>query len=111
MSDRNEKGIHFLSHRPIIKETSETTEIRPVFNAFGHTRNFPSLNDCLTKGPNLIEIIPRILNRFWKYRIGISSDIKKSFFKTTEKDRDFLRFFWLDIEQNLKIYRHFPAVF
>lgn len=112
MSERKER-VHFLPHRPVIKESSETTKIRPVFNASAHSRNSPSLNDCLAKGPNLIEIIPSILNRFRKYRIGISSDIEKAFcqIKIAEKDRDFLRFLWFDSQNNLKIYRHNRVVF
>lgn len=74
-----------------------------------NARNSSSLNDCLRKRPNLIEIIPHILNRFWKCHIGISSDIEKAFLQIEikEKDCDFLRFFfWLDLERNLKIYRY-----
>ncbi|GFS74816.1 DUF1758 domain-containing protein [Trichonephila clavipes] len=56
-------GAHYLPHKPVIKEGS-TTSIRPVFNASSLVLGSPSLNDCLSTGPNLIEIIPTILNRF-----------------------------------------------
>nr|XP_015927237.2 uncharacterized protein LOC107454528 [Parasteatoda tepidariorum] len=97
VNDNKISGTHYLPHRPVFKENSETKKIRPVFNASAHTSNKPSLNDCLTKGPNLIEIIPSIVNRFRKYRIGISSDIEKAFLQINvrENDRDFLRFFVL----------------
>ncbi|GFW22676.1 DUF1758 domain-containing protein [Trichonephila clavipes] len=89
-------GAHYLPHRPVIKAGS-TTRTRPVFNASSHVLGSPSLDDCLSTGPNLIEIIPTILNRFrWNY-IGVTSDIEKAFLQVSisEKDRDYLRFFWL----------------
>lgn len=113
INDEKKEGVHFLTHRPVIKESSETTKIRPVFNASLRTKDSPSLNDCLAKGPNLIEIVPSILNRFRKYKVGLSSDIEKAFcqIKIVEKDCDFLRFLWFDSEKNLKIYRHNRVVF
>ncbi|GFQ98486.1 integrase catalytic domain-containing protein [Trichonephila clavata] len=57
-----EKG-HFLPHRPVFKENS-TTRIRPVFDASAKERNSGSLNDCIEKGPNYLELILSILNRF-----------------------------------------------
>ena len=69
---------HFLPHRPVFKENS-TTAIRPVFDASTRAKDAPSLNMCLEKGPNLIELIPNILIRFREFRIGITADIKKAF--------------------------------
>lgn len=69
---------HYLPHRPVIKPNS-TTEIRPVFDASAHGVGFPSLNQCLERGPNLIELVPSTLNRFREYEIGVVSDIKKHF--------------------------------
>ncbi|GFW08695.1 integrase catalytic domain-containing protein [Trichonephila clavipes] len=51
-----------------------------------------------TDGPNLIEQIPDILDRFRRYPIGLSADIEKAFLQLgiTPKHRDFLRFFYPD---------------
>lgn len=107
-------AIHYLPHRAVVKENS-TTSIRPVFNASFHLHGFPSLNDCLSTGPNLIETIPSILNRFRKNYVGITSDIEKAFLQIAirEKDRDFLRFMWFSGEnrEQVKIYRHRRVVF
>ncbi|GFY32521.1 integrase catalytic domain-containing protein [Trichonephila clavipes] len=62
VNDDKENFVHYLPHRPVIKENS-TSKIRPVFDASARTKGSPSLNDCLEKGPNFIEVIPTILNR------------------------------------------------
>jgi len=113
VNEGNESEVHYLPHHPVFKENSETTKIRPVFNASAKSANSPSLNDCLTKGPNLIEIIPSVLNRFRKYQVAVSSDIEKAFLQigVREQDRDYLRFLVCDAENNLTIYRHKRVVF
>ncbi|GFV72637.1 integrase catalytic domain-containing protein [Trichonephila clavipes] len=86
---------HYLPHRPVIKLDSATTKIRPVFDASAREKGKPSLNDCLYKGVNLIELIPDILDRFRIYPVGIVADIEKAFLmlSVAPKDRDYLRFF------------------
>ncbi|GBM14500.1 hypothetical protein AVEN_145157-1 [Araneus ventricosus] len=69
---------HYLPHHHVVKENS-TTRIRPVFDALAKQKGSPSLNDCLEKGLNLIELIPSILHRFRMNRIGVSADIRKAF--------------------------------
>ncbi|GFY35954.1 integrase catalytic domain-containing protein [Trichonephila clavipes] len=71
-----ETNVYYLPHRAVFK-ISETTKIRPVFDATAREGNNPSLNDCLLKGSNLIELIPDILDRFRMYPIGLSADIEK----------------------------------
>ncbi|GFX42344.1 uncharacterized protein TNCV_110641 [Trichonephila clavipes] len=90
VNDDKENFVHYLPHRPVIKENS-TSKIRPVFDASARTKGSPSLNDCLEKGPNFIEVIPTILNRFRKYKIGVISDIEKAFLQIGVREQD--RFF------------------
>ncbi|GFW83596.1 integrase catalytic domain-containing protein [Trichonephila clavipes] len=103
---------HYLPHRPVIKLDSATTKIRPVFDASAREKGKPSLNDCLYKGVNLIELIPDILNRFRIYPVRIVADIEKAFLMLSNapKDRDYLRFFSPCIEKQL-VYRHCRVVF
>ncbi|GFY76726.1 integrase catalytic domain-containing protein [Trichonephila inaurata madagascariensis] len=114
VNDNKENFVHYLPHLHVIKENS-TNKIRPVFDASARTKGSPSLNDCLEKGPNFIEVIPTILNHFRKYKIGVISDIEKAFLQigVREQDRDFLRFMWYDRENrdHIKIYRHHRVVF
>ncbi|GBM58672.1 hypothetical protein AVEN_251935-1 [Araneus ventricosus] len=71
------RECHYLSHRPVIKLDSQTTKLRPVFDASASQKGNPSLNECLFKGINLIELISDILDRFRMYPIGISGDIEQ----------------------------------
>ncbi|GFY19464.1 integrase catalytic domain-containing protein [Trichonephila clavipes] len=86
---------HYLPHRPVIKLNSQTTKVRPVFDASASQRGKLSLNECLHKGINLLEKIPDILDRFRMFPIGISTDIEKAFLmlSVAPKDRDFLDIF------------------
>ncbi|GFV04925.1 DUF1758 domain-containing protein [Trichonephila clavipes] len=66
---------NYLFHRPVIKLNSQTTTVQPVFDASASQRGKLSLNECLHKGNNLLEMIPDILDRFRTFPIGISADI------------------------------------
>ncbi|GBM97524.1 hypothetical protein AVEN_73475-1, partial [Araneus ventricosus] len=107
-------GIHYLPHRAVFKDNS-TTKVRPVFDGSAKARNSVSINECIEKGPNLIEMIPAILNRFRWGKIGVISDIKHSFLQIAlnESDRDVLRFMWWKDgdPQNTVTYRHCRVVF
>ncbi|XP_055931952.1 uncharacterized protein LOC129962236 [Argiope bruennichi] len=70
---------NYLPHRAVIKLSSSTTPIRPVFDASARLVNYPSLNQCLECGPNLIELIPNILLRFREGQLGVIADIRKAF--------------------------------
>ncbi|KAJ8973156.1 hypothetical protein NQ317_017929 [Molorchus minor] len=76
-------------------------------------KNHPSLNQCLDKGINLIELIPSILIRFRLHRIGVIADIRKAFLQISlkEEDRIFLRFLWYNQKQELKCFQHGRVVF
>ncbi|UYV64996.1 hypothetical protein LAZ67_3002688 [Cordylochernes scorpioides] len=107
---------HYLPHRPIYKVQSQTTPIRPVYDAScKSSKRSLSLNDCLETGPNLIELLPEILIRFREKKIGAIADIRKAFqtIGIDEKERDYLRFLWWDEQDPSKIrtLRHTRVVF
>ncbi|XP_055933001.1 uncharacterized protein LOC129963022 [Argiope bruennichi] len=110
----NDLVCTYLPHWAVIKENS-TTKIRPVFDASAKQKNELSLNSCLENGPNLVELIPSILNRFRLGAFGIIADIKKAFLQISisDKDREYLRFLWFENgdPDKLKIYRHKRVVF
>ncbi|XP_025997282.2 uncharacterized protein LOC113005669 [Solenopsis invicta] len=99
-----DKDAYYLPHRGVIKESS-TTKIRPVFDASAIGENLHSLNHCLETGPNLIELIPRILLRFRRRKVGVTADIRKAFLQisVSPDNRDVLRFLWWKKTQPDKI--------
>ena len=104
----------YLPHRPVYNPKSATTPIRPVFDASAKKKGCPSLNDCLEKGPNLIELVPDVLMRFRMKKCGVISDIKKAFLQISVRpqDREFLRFLWWEEgNETPTVYQHCRVVF
>ncbi|UYV82291.1 hypothetical protein LAZ67_21001623 [Cordylochernes scorpioides] len=73
----------YLPHRPVLK-VSHTTPIRPAFAASCKKKGLPSLNQCLEKGDNLIELIPDLLLRFRLGKYVIIADMRKAFLQIQE---------------------------
>jgi len=88
----------YMPHRPVVKESSSSTKVRPVFDASAKGRNGVSLNDCMETGPNLIPSLVDILVRFRRWPIALAADIQKAFLQISvkEEDRDVHRFLWED---------------
>ncbi|WP_253302409.1 DUF1759 domain-containing protein [Wolbachia endosymbiont of Psylliodes chrysocephala] len=109
------ENVHYLAHQAVIKESSNTTKIRPVFDGSAKDKNGNSLNDLLQKGPNLIELTIPLIIKFRIHKIGLTADITKAFLQISiiDKDRDYLRFLWWQnySERIIKIYRHCRVVF
>lgn len=76
-SNELENRAHYLPHKAVLKPNSLTTPVRPVFE-----KNSLYLNDCLEKGPNLLEITTSIVSRFRLRSIGVLSDIEKAFLQS-----------------------------
>ncbi|UYV81835.1 hypothetical protein LAZ67_20002653, partial [Cordylochernes scorpioides] len=77
------EGCGYLPHRPVLRD-GRTTPIRPVFDASCKKKGLPSLNQCLEKGDNLIELIPDLLLRFRLGKYGIIADIRQAFLQIQE---------------------------
>ena len=112
---KDEGSVHYIPHRPVIREDRVTTKIRPVFDA-SCSVNGVSLNDCLYPGPNLLAKIFDILLRFRMNKIGILADIKQAFLNISihPDHRDFLRFLWRDpssSEREIVVFRFMRVVF
>ena len=108
--------VHYLPHRPVVRNDKETTKIRAVFDA-SCAYNGPSLNDCLYSGPNLLAKVFDVLLRFRFNKIGVLADIKQAFLnvEVCKEDQDFLRFLWHDISNldrnEVVVYRFLRVVF
>ena len=70
--------VFYMPHRPVVKESSLTTKIRPVFDASARGFNGVSLNDCLNTGPSMIPNLPGILMRFRRWKVALSADVTKA---------------------------------
>jgi hypothetical protein len=85
--------VHYISHHAVLKESS-TTPLRIVYDcSCSPNAAQPSLNSCLSTGPDILNDITSILVRFRCYRYGITADIEKVFLSISldEQNRDATR--------------------
>ena len=104
----------YIPHHCVVTPLQTTTKVRIVYDASAKTKKENlSLNECLYRGPVLLEDLCAIPLRFRMNPIAIVADIEKAFLQIglQEKDRDVTRFLWmtqtkkLETENNLQIYR------
>ena len=111
IQDQLEKGIiekvdrfkadgmkHYIPHHVVITPQKSTTKLRIVYDASARSKfGNKSLNECLYRGPVLLQNLCGILLRFRLYKIGIVSDIEKAFLQVglQKSERDVTRFVWL----------------
>lgn len=89
----------YLPHKPVIRETAESTKLRIVYDASARTDTQSlSLNDCLETGPPLQNRLWNILARIRMQPIVLTADIKQAFhqIRIKREHRDALRFHWID---------------
>uniref|UniRef100_A0A1I7XEU1 DUF1758 domain-containing protein n=1 Tax=Heterorhabditis bacteriophora TaxID=37862 RepID=A0A1I7XEU1_HETBA len=55
--------VHYLPHHPVITPQKSTTKLRIVYDASAKLKNYPSLNECLYRGPVLLPDLCGILLR------------------------------------------------
>ncbi|CAM1298626.1 Uncharacterised protein r2_g835 [Pycnogonum litorale] len=92
------KLVHYIPHQAVVTPQRNTTKVRIVYDASAKKDpETKSLNDCLYRGPVLLEDLCGLLLRFRKQRIGLVADIEKAFSQVglQETDRDVTRFLWL----------------
>ena len=88
--------VFYLPHRPVVRESSLSTRIRPVFDASAREVGGVSLNDCLHVGPSLTPNICDVLSRFRRHQVAVVADISKAFLniELQEEDADVQRLLW-----------------
>ncbi|XP_043210612.1 uncharacterized protein LOC122375344 isoform X2 [Amphibalanus amphitrite] len=88
--------VFYLPHRPVVRQSSVTTKVRPVFDASAKGPNLVSLNDCLETGPCLLPDLVQVLLRFRRWKFAVSADIRKAFLmvQLCDKDQEVHRFLW-----------------
>jgi len=101
-SDHSVHGVtHYIPHHAVIRQDKSTTKLHVVYNASAK-QDGPSLNDCLYAGPKFGQNIMDIILRFRVHKVALAADIEKAFLMVSiaEKDRDVLRFLWIDITKD-----------
>lgn len=90
------KSYCFLPHHSVLKESSQTTKLRVVFDASAKTSTNLSLNDVLKVGPCIQEPIFSILLRFRVHSVVFTADIAKMYrcIKLHENDKQFQQILW-----------------
>ncbi|XP_033363222.1 uncharacterized protein LOC117241396 [Bombus vosnesenskii] len=68
---------YFLPHHGVIKESSQTTKLRVVFDGSAPATTGVSLNDVLHTGPKLQDDLFFILLRFQSHQYVITGDVEK----------------------------------
>ena len=112
--ETSESRKHYIPHHAVVTPSKTTTKVRVVYDASARTqKDNPSLNDCLYRGPVILENLCGLLMRFRFNEVAILADIKKAFLQVglQARDRDVTRFLWLkditdqNIKGNVQIYR------
>lgn len=115
VSDSSEgQAIHYIPHHAVVEPERETTKVRVVYDGSAKAkRAHVSLNECLYRGPIILEDLVGVLLRFRLSPVAVIADIEKAFLQIEIRDcdRDRLRFLWLknpkvtEVEGNLQVYR------
>lgn len=96
-------GGNFIPHHGIVQKD----KLRIVYDASASPWKGPSLNSCLSPGPNLLSDLTSVLLRFRTFPFPLVGDVEKAFLMVgvQEQDREFLKIAWLDEDSGLHVSR------
>lgn len=99
--------VYYLPHHGVIREQSQTTKLRVVFNASSRTSSGISLNDIFHAGPKLQTDISDVLVWIRLHRYIFVTDITKMYCQINvhPADWDLQRILWYDSNQKIIFYR------
>lgn len=96
LTENDDRQTVYLFHHATIKESSQTTKVRVVFNASQTSSNNSSLNDYLLVGPKLQTDLFSLIMRWRSHKFVYTTDIEKMFRQILldRRDVDYQRIFW-----------------
>ena len=106
--------VWYLPHHPVV-HPNKPEKVRVVFDCVAEYKG-TSLNQQLLQGPDLANPLVGVLIRFREEPVALVADIESLFHQigVDPKDRDVLRFFWLengDLQEEATEYRMVRHVF
>ncbi|XP_066595379.1 uncharacterized protein [Prorops nasuta] len=92
----DQESGYYMPHHAVLKDSSNTTKLRVVFDASMKTNTSLSLNDILSIGPTIQEKLFEHLIRFRTYKYVVTGDIEKMYRQVlvADEDRKFQKFLW-----------------
>lgn len=93
--------VHYLPHHMVRQEGKRG---RLVYDASAKVKDERSLNECMYRGPSMLEDLTALLLQFRTGKIGMTADVEKAFLQIglQPEDRDVTRFLWIkDVEKEL----------
>lgn len=98
--DIPETYYYFLCHHAVLREQSESTKCRVVFDGSAPTTSGFSINDLQMVGANIQDSLFSILIRFRQYKYVLSGDVEKMFRQVLvhEDDRNLQLILWRENE-------------
>ncbi|XP_071874181.1 uncharacterized protein [Bombus fervidus] len=98
---------YYLPHHGVIKESSDTTKLRVVFDGSAPSTTGISLNDTLHTGPKLQEDLVSILLRFRSHQYVLTGDIEKMYRQILVRpaDRNYQHILWSNHKGDVETYR------
>ncbi|XP_048262969.1 uncharacterized protein LOC125385367 [Bombus terrestris] len=98
---------YYLPHHGVIKESSNTTKLRVVFDGSAISTTGVSLNDTLHTGPKLQEDLVEILLRFRSHQYVLTGDIEKMYRQILVRpdDRKYQLILWRNSNGEIDTYQ------
>ncbi|XP_063540086.1 uncharacterized protein LOC134749113 [Cydia strobilella] len=86
--------VHYLPHL-IVRQEGKNGRI--VYDGSAKIKEGNSLNECMYRGPSLLEDLTALLIKFRTGKVGITADVEKAFLQIglQNEDRDVTRFLWV----------------
>ena len=101
----NEAEAYYLPHFPVVRMDHSTTKVRIVMDGKASFNNKKSLNDCILKGPKLLNELTVVVTNFRKHRVAVAGDVKEMFLQIGlfPEDSKFHRFIFTFPHEDLYI--------